>query len=222
MDDAIAIDIVSDVVCPWCFLGAQNLKAALAALPDIAVDVRWRPFQLDSTIPVGGVDRAEYMAKKFTPERLAAAHDRLKDSGREAGIAFDFAAIRVAPNTLDAHRVIRWAAGAGVQDRVARTLFRAYFENGEDVGDAETLARIAGENGMDESLVSALLAAKADIPEVEAEIRTAQGMGITGVPCFIFDGRYAVMGAQPVEALVDSVRKIAAMKAEAKVAKTAS
>lgn len=222
MDEAIAIDIVSDVVCPWCYLGAQNLKTALAALPDIPVEIRWRPFQLDPTIPQGGVDRAEYMARKFPPERLAAAHDRLRESGRDAGIAFDFAAIALSPNTLDAHRVIRWAAGAGVQDRVARALFKAFFEDGEDIGDGETLARIAGANGMDESVVAALLAANADRPEVETEIRTAQGMGITGVPCFIFDGRYAVMGAQPVEALVDSVRKIAAMKAEAKAAKTAS
>lgn len=219
----IAIDIVSDVVCPWCYLGATHLGKALTALPDIEADLRWRPFQLDPTIPVGGVDRAQYMAKKFSPDRLAAAHDRLRESGRAAGVAFAFDAIRFAPNTFDAHRVIRWAAsaGSGVQDRVARALFSAYFEKGEDVGDRSALIRIAGENGMDETLVATLLAADADRTEVEAEIRTAQQMGITGVPCFIVDGRYAIMGAQPVDEFVTALTKIARMKAEAGAAETA-
>lgn len=217
MRQTIAIDIVSDVVCPWCFLGAKRLEQALAAMPDLVADVRWRPFQLDPTIPEGGVDRAAYMAKKFPPAQLAAAHDRLRESGRDSGIAFAFDAIAKSPNTLDAHRLIRWAAGAGegVQDRIARALFSAYFEKGEDIGDRAALARIAGKNGMDESLVASLLDAGADRAEVEAEIGTAQQMGITGVPCFIIDGRYAIMGAQPKEELVAALTKVAGMKAAA-------
>lgn len=224
METAIEIDIVSDVVCPWCFLGATHLKQALATLPGISADLRWRPFQLDPTIPKEGMDRREYMAKKFTPERLAAAHDRLAEAGRDAGIAFAFSDIAISPNTLDAHRVIRWAAsaGAGVQDRVSRALFKAYFEDGENVGDPEVLIRVAEENGMDASLVSALLPTDADREAVQAEISTAQGMGITGVPCFVIDGRYAIMGAQPVEAMVEALEKIARMKAEAAAANPAN
>lgn len=216
MDGRIAIDIVSDVVCPWCYLGARRLEQALAALPEVKAEVRWRPFQLDPSIPKQGVDRAAYMARKFSPERLAAAHDRLRESGQETGIAFAFDAIKVSPNTLDAHRLIRWAtdAGPGMQDRVARALFKAFFEDGADVGDAETLARVAGETGMDEAIIAALLPTDADRDAVEAEIRTAQSMGITGVPCFLLDGKYAVMGAQPVETLVDAIRQVAAMPAE--------
>lgn len=217
MNQAIEIDIVSDVVCPWCYLGATHLRLALETLPGITADLRWRPFQLDPTIPREGMDRHEYMARKFSPARLAAAHDRLTEAGQDAGIAFAFSDISVSPNTLDAHRVIRWAAsaGPGIQDRVSRALFKAYFEEGQNVGDPETLIRIAEENGMDASLVTALLPTDADREAVQAEIATAQGMGITGVPCFVIDGRYAIMGAQPVEAMVDALGKVARMKAEA-------
>lgn len=220
MDQAIAIDIVSDVVCPWCYLGATHLQQALATLPGINAELRWRPFQLDPTIPKEGLDRRAYMAKKFSPERLAAAHDRLVEAGRDAGIDFAFSDIAVSPNTLDAHRVIRWAAsaGPGVQDRVSRALFKTYFEDGGNVGDPEVLIRVAGENGMDENLVAALLPTDADLEAVQAEIATAQGMGISGVPCFVIDGRYAIMGAQPVEAMVDALSKVARMKAEAATA----
>jgi len=211
-ENALTIDIVSDVVCPWCYVGAGQLRQALAEVPEIAVALRWRPFQLDPSIPDGGVDRKAYMAKKFPPAQLAAAHDRLVELGQAAGIAFDFDAIAVSPNTLDAHRVIRWASGAGVQDAVALALFKAYFEDGRDIGDAEVLAGVAGAAGMDGALVATLLATDADRSAVGEEIAMAQRMGITGVPCFILDGRYAVMGAQPVPALVDALRKVDAAR----------
>ncbi|MDB4273620.1 DsbA family protein [bacterium] len=218
MDDrqTITIDVVSDVVCPWCYLGQKRLDRAIAATPEIGVVVNWRPYQLDPTIPPGGVDRQQYMLAKFgDPDRIAQIHQRLVGLGAAEGIAFAFDAIRVAPNTLDAHRVIRWAgaAGDGVQDGLVRRLFRLNFEEGADVGDPAVLAEAAAEAGMDDAVVRTLLPSGADVDAVMAEIATASRMGITGVPCFLLEGRYAVMGAQDAEVLADAIRRVAEAKA---------
>jgi predicted DsbA family dithiol-disulfide isomerase len=144
-DDILTIDIVSDVVCPWCYLGEKRLDAALAEAAQ-PVALRWRPYQLDPTIPDGGLDRAEYMAKKFgAGGRLQAAHDNLTRLGAEVGIPFAFDKIKRAPNTLDAHRLIRWANSAGAQGKVVDRLFKAYFVEGRDIGDRDVLIDIAGE-----------------------------------------------------------------------------
>jgi len=212
----ITIDVVSDVVCPWCYLGQKRLDRAIAATPEIDVAVNWRPYQLDPTIPAGGVDRQKYMLAKFgDPARIAQAHQRLVGLGSAEGIDFAFEAIRIAPNTLDAHRIIRWAgaAGDGVQDRVVRRLFRLNFEEGADIGDQAVLADAAAEAGMDEAVVRTLLPTGADVEAVKAEIATASRMGITGVPCFLIEGRYAVMGAQDAEVLADAIRRVAEAKA---------
>jgi len=187
----ITVDVVSDAVCPWCFVGQKRLDKAVASLPDIDVSISWRPFQLDPTIPPEG-----------------------KETGRAEGIAFDFDAIKVSPNTLDAHRLIRWAAGSGgdVQGRVARRLFKLYFEEGKNIGDHEVLIEAAGESGMDAAVARALLATDADKAEVRTEIETAGRMGITGVPCFLIEGRYAVMGAQDTAALAEAIRKVSEAK----------
>jgi predicted DsbA family dithiol-disulfide isomerase len=142
----LTIDVVSDVVCPWCFLGMKRLENALAGLPDIKAEVHWRPFQLDPTIPPEGKERKAYMLAKFSDEnRLKQVHANLVSLGAVEGIAFDFDAITVAPNTLDAHRLIRWAAasGAGVQDKLARSLFSLYFEQGKNIGDRAVLVEAA-------------------------------------------------------------------------------
>lgn len=212
----ITIDVVSDVVCPWCYLGQKRLDRAIAATPEIDVAVNWRPYQLDPTIPAGGVDRQKYMLAKFgDPARIAQAHQHLVGLGSAEGIDFAFEAIRVAPNTLDAHRIIRWAgaAGDGVQDRVVRRLFRLNFEEGADIGDQAVLADAAAEAGMDGAVVRTLLPTGADVEAVKAEIATASRMGITGVPCFLIEGRYAVMGAQDAEVLADAIRRVAEAKA---------
>lgn len=212
----ITVDVVSDVVCPWCYLGQKRLDRAVAATPGIDVTVNWRPYQLDRTIPAGGVDRQQYMLAKFgDPARIAQIHQRLVGLGAAEGIDFAFEAIKVAPNTLDAHRVIRWAgtAGDGIQDRVVRRLFRLNFEEGADIGDHAVLIGAAAEAGMDAAVVRTLLPTEADIEAVRAEIATASRMGITGVPCFLLEGRYAVMGAQEAEALADAIRKVAEAKA---------
>ena len=163
-----------------------------------------------------GKDRQEYMRAKFGDgDRLKQIHARLEETGAAEGITFDFGAIKVSPNTLDAHRLIRWAAGFGedVQGRVARRLFQLYFEEGADIGDRGVLTDAAREAGMDEAVVATLLATDADRDTVQAEIETASRMGITGVPCFLIEGKYAVMGAQDAETLADAIRQIAAAKA---------
>lgn len=211
----ILIDVVSDVVCPWCFLGKRSLDKAIEAVPDVPVLVRWRPFQLDPTIPPDGLDRQVYMRRKFgSTERLANAHRALEERGRQVGIDYAFDRIKRSPNTLDAHRLIRWAADADRQGDLVERLFRGYFSEGEDVGDHATLARIAGEAGMDAQVVAERLAGSNDTDEVQGEIAQASQAGISGVPCFIFAGRYAVSGAQPVEALADVIRQVSAKLAE--------
>ena len=212
----ITIDVVSDAVCPWCYLGQKRLDEALAAAPEVEASVRWRPYQLDPTIPADGLDRKAYMEAKFgNTGRLQAAHDRLVELGRDAGIAFAFDRIERSPNTLDAHRLIRWAGGNGdaQQGAIVRRLFRAYFEEGRDIGSHEVLTGLAGEAGMDAALVETLLATEADRDAVRAEIETASRMGVTGVPCFLLDGRYAVVGAQDTAVLADAIRRVAQAKA---------
>lgn len=204
---AIAIDIVSDVVCPWCYLGGRSLAAALREVPEVDASVRWHPFQLDPTIPPGGIPREEYVRRKFgSPDRLEGAHRQLEARGREIGIHYAFDRIKRSPNTLDAHRLIRWAGEAGKQNEVSELLFAAYFEKGEDIGDHAVLAAIAGEAGMDQAKVETDLASDKDQAEVEGEVAAASRAGIGGVPFFVFAGKFAVSGAQPVETLVKAIR----------------
>lgn len=212
----VQIDVVSDVVCPWCYIGRQRLKQAIADLEGVEVEVRWRPYQLDPTIPAEGHDRKAYMLAKFgSEERLKEVHKTVLGAGQEAGIEFDFGAIAVSPNTLDAHRVIRWSqtAGPGVQDRLVGALFKAYFEDGKNVGDRSVLIDAAREAGMDVAVVESLLPTDADRDAVRTEIETASRMGIRGVPCFLLENRYAVMGAQEPDALADAIRQVAEAKA---------
>ncbi|MDE2579769.1 MAG: DsbA family oxidoreductase [Hyphomicrobiales bacterium] len=197
--------VVSDAVCPWCYVGKRNLEAALASAPDIAARIDWRPFQLDASIPRGGVDRKEYYAKKFG-DRVPEIQKRLDDVGASVGIPFAFDAIRISPNTLDAHRLIRWAASAGVQDKIVERLFRDFFVEGRDIGAADTLIAAARDCGMDEQLVARLLASDADAANVQGEIAEAQRLGVSGVPFFIFGGRYALSGAQPPQAIAQAMR----------------
>ncbi len=212
---SITVDVVSDVVCPWCFIGQKRLDKAIAA-SGVAVQVRWRPFQLDPTIPAEGKDRRDYMLEKFGSEqRIREIHARIEPLGAAEGISFDFDAIKVAPNTLDAHRLIRWAgaAGEGEQNRLVRLLFQLNFEQGKDLGDHAVLVEAAREAGMDAAIAQTLLPTDADVEAVRAEIATAARMGVTGVPCFLIENKYAVMGAQDTATLADAIRQVSAAKA---------
>jgi len=202
----IFIDVVSDVVCPWCFIGAQRLQHALSQCTDIQTHVRWRPFQLDPSLPADGLDRATYMASKFGPERMAEIHAHLEQIGAELGIAFAFDKISRSPNTLNAHRLIRWAYAQGTQSAVVADLFKAYFVEGRDIGDSQVLADIAARHGLDGEIVSDWLADDHDRAAIEHEVQSAQRMGIQGVPFFIIDGKYGLSGAQPAEQIVQTLR----------------
>ena len=210
------IDIVSDTVCPWCFIGKRRLERALALRPDMEFDIRWRAYRLDPTIPPEGVDRKQYMQAKFgnNPNRQA-MQDALKQAGDSEGIAFAFDKIARSPNTLDSHRLIRWSASAGVQNEVVERLFEAYFEEGRDIGNADVLIEIASDAGMDSATVADLLEQGADREIIEKEDVMAHRLGITGVPTFIFQNKYLVSGAVDPEALLEIIDKVTALVAEA-------
>ncbi len=206
----LVIDVVSDAVCPWCFIGKRRLEKAIA-LSDVPVAVRWHPFQLDPTIPPEGKSRRAYLEAKFgTAERIAELHANIEAAGASEGIDFAFDKIKVSPNTLDAHRLIRWAAEHGRQEAVVEALFRAYFLEGRDIGDREVLAELAANAGMDRARVAERLASDEDRREVSAEIASAQQIGVTGVPTFIIASRYGVVGAQAPATLAQAFAEAAA------------
>lgn len=202
----LTIDVVSDVVCPWCYVGKKHLEEALRQRPDLDVEVRFLPYQLDDTIPAEGMPRQAYMMRKFgDPQRIQAMHDRLTEAGRADGIDFAFDKITVSPNTLDSHRLIRWAGEAGVQPAMKDRLMKAYFTEGADLSDHATLARLAGEAGMVESQVVEWLATDVDKDAVKADIERARMMGVQGVPFFILDKSIGVSGAQPATTLAQAM-----------------
>jgi predicted DsbA family dithiol-disulfide isomerase len=215
-ESTVAIDVVSDVMCPWCYIGKRRLETAAAARPDIGLEVRWRPFQLDPTIPAEGMDRRLYLERKFGgAEAAERRYAPVRAAGEAEAIPFAFDQIRRSPNTINAHRLIRWAGQAGVQDAMVERLFRLYFIEGGDLTDTAVLAQAASEVGLERALVERLLAGDSDVAEVSAEIEAAQSMGITGVPTFIVAGRYAVVGAHPAEVLSDAIAKAKAEMAAA-------
>jgi predicted DsbA family dithiol-disulfide isomerase len=206
----VLIDIVSDVVCPWCYIGKRKIEAALAGLrqaePGLAVKVRWHPFQLNPDLPAAGIPRAEYLEAKFGGKaRADEIYARVRSVGEQVGIAFDFDRIARQPNTLDAHRLIAWAQQRGDASALVEWLFHAYFVEGRFVGEREELAAAAAASDLPESDARGLLASDALRVEVEAESREAQEAGITGVPFFIFNGRTAVAGAHDPPTLLEAI-----------------
>ena len=207
----LSIDIVSDVVCPWCYVGKRRLEAALAQRAREErepVRVRWLAFQLNPDIPVGGVDRRSYLECKFGgPERAKQIYARIKAAGDEVGIHFDFERIVRQPNTFDSHRLIAWAQDTqpDSSDALVERLFRAYFTEGIDIGDVAELARLAGDAGFDTDAAHEWLISDAGRSAIAAEEQHARALGISGVPFFIFNQRLAVSGAQPAEVLLDAM-----------------
>lgn len=205
------IEIVSDVICPWCFIGKRRLEKAMGQRPGIQFEIGWRPFQLNPDMPREGADRKSYLEAKFGgPERAKEIYARVTAEGAKEGIPFNFDGIKRTPNTLAAHSVLRWALNAGVQSELKERLFNFYFIQGRDIGNHEVLADAAALEGMDGALVKQLLDEGRDADVVEAEDRMARELGINGVPFFIFEGKYGVSGAQPPEALLQVIDKIAA------------
>jgi predicted DsbA family dithiol-disulfide isomerase len=203
------IDIVSDTVCPWCFIGKRKLERALVQRPDISFDVRWRAFRLDPSIPREGVDRKAYMKAKFGDNPNASAMgDALRAAGASVNIAFAFDRIEKRPDTIDSHRLIRWSASTGKQDEIVERLFAAYFEQARDIGDSNVLREIAADAGMDGELVADLLASDDDRETIEHEDMLAHRMGISGVPTFIFENKYMISGAHDSDKLLRVIDKV--------------
>jgi predicted DsbA family dithiol-disulfide isomerase len=191
------IDIVSDTVCPWCFIGKRKLEKALAQRPDLDVEITWRPFQLHPEMPLEGADRKEFIAQKFgSHERAKELYSNVKLAGEAVDIPFNFDKIERSPNTLDSHRLLRWSESAGCQDAIAEILFRRFFIDGEDLGDRAVLVAAAKEAGMDFELVEKLLEDDTDLETVRQEDQMARQMGVSGVPFFIINDKYALSGAQ--------------------------
>jgi predicted DsbA family dithiol-disulfide isomerase len=191
------IDIVSDTVCPWCFVGRRRLQRALDSRPEITAEITWRPFQLNPEMPPEGADRDAHLAAKFgSPDRLQKAHAMLTEVGRGEGIDFHFERIRRTPNTLASHALLRWGLEANVQEAVSEALFALYFIQGQDIGDFGVLADAAATAGLDRADIAARLARGQDFDIVAAEDEKARRIGINGVPCFVVDNRYALSGAQ--------------------------
>lgn len=195
------IDVYSDTICPWCFIGKRRLERAMSMRPDVSVEVHWRPFQLNPHMPKGGMDRQHYLSTKFGGEaRANQVYAMIGETGRGEGIAFRFDRILRTPNSLDTHRLVHLAAAGGRQEAVVEALFRAYFVEGVDIGEIATLVDVGVRSGLDADAVASYLGSNDDVSEILGEDLRARRMGIDGVPCFIIDGRYAITGAQEPEA----------------------
>ena len=196
----IPLEIWSDPICPWCFIGKARLDRALEQRPDHPFEIRWRPFQLNPDMPRAGMDRREYMALKFGgDEGVLNAYRPVIEAAEATGLTLDLPGIACVPNTLDAHRLIHWAGLEGRQSMMVNRLFRAYFQEGRDLGDRSELTTLATEAGLDQAMVARLLESDADSEMIRAADRDARARGIQGVPCFIIDARHAISGAQPTE-----------------------
>ncbi len=209
MGAPLLVDVWSDVVCPWCYLGKRRLELALRERPAVAVEVRWQPLELNPELPVGGADRRAYLARKFgDPRRVAEAHKRLLTLGAQAGIEYRFDQIQRVPNTRAAHALVALAGGR--QGAVVEALFRAYFDEARDVGDLEVLVEIGAAAGLAEQDLRSRLVARETIAAVETGEAAAVRLGISGVPFFVLAGRWALSGAQEPATLVAALDQVAA------------
>lgn len=200
MTDAIKLDIISDPICPWCYIGKTHLEKALAEHPDHPFRIEWHPFQLNPDMPAEGMDRRAYLEGKFGgKEGAVRAYAPVVENAEAAGLTIDFEGMKRTPNTIDAHRLIHWAGIEGKQDAAVTALFEAYFVQARDIGDHEVLADIADSIGMDAAVVSKLLKSDADTQSIRDRDAHSRKMGVNSVPTFIVAGQHAVPGAQPPE-----------------------
>lgn len=195
----IRLDIISDPICPWCYIGKARLDRALEMKGENPFDIHWRAFQLNPEMPPGGMDRQEYLDTKFGVEGAKTFYKRIEDTAIASGLAVRFDRIKRTPNTIDAHRLIRWARPEGKQNALVMDLFRRYFEEGEDISDAKVLGDAGHAAGLDPDVVARLLASDNDTEEVRQEDAGFREMGVSGVPTFIIGGKYVVNGAQETD-----------------------
>jgi len=206
----VRIDVVSDVVCPWCFIGKRRLEKAIALNPDIPVEVHWRPYFLNDWIPRDGISREQYLTTKFgSPERYKSIAQRVSAAASAEGLTYAIEKISRQPNTLDAHRLIHWADATGKAAEMKQKLMDLYFTEGADLTNHAVLVQAAADIGLDPEDIRATLESDRDVAEVEREALSAKEAGIEGVPCFIFSGKFAVSGAQEPEYLAEAIARIA-------------
>ena len=206
MSQPIAIDIVSDVVCPWCYVGKRRLEQALALRPDAQAEIRWLPFYLDPTVPRSGIPRIEYISRKFgTHEKVTPGHHRLTEIGKGLGIDFHFEKIEKQPHTLDAHRVINWAQEAGKAGPVVDRMFALFFTEGADLTDRDVIVEAGRAGGLDAAALKRDLASDRDELLIERQATAASMSGVGGVPFFVFGKKIAVAGAHEPDVLAAAI-----------------
>jgi predicted DsbA family dithiol-disulfide isomerase len=205
----VRIDVVSDVVCPWCFIGKKRLESAIALIPDIPVEVHFRPYYLNDWIPREGIARNDYLTTKFgSPERYHGIAGRVTAAATAEGLVYASDRINRQPNTIDAHRLIRWADAIGCAPQMKQRLMELYFTEGADLTDREVLVDAARQVGLDADEVRTALASDKDEAEIEREVQQAKDAGIQGVPFFILAGKYGISGAQEPAALAQAIRQV--------------
>ena len=196
----VKLDIMSDPICPWCYIGKTNLDRALEQVPDHPFTIEWHPFQLNPTMPAEGMDRRAYLEGKFGGKDGAVqAYAPVVQAAEAAGLSIDFEGVKRTPNTINAHRLIHWAGIEQRQSFVVQRLFEAYFRDARDIGDVEVLSDIADSCEMDAGVVAKLLASDADIEDMQKRDQHSREMGVNSVPTFIIANQHAVPGAQPTE-----------------------
>lgn len=206
----LQIEVISDVVCPWCYIGKHRLEAAIALKPDIQANINWRPYFLNPWIPRQGIDRQTYLKTKFgSVERYSVIAERVAAAAAMEGLRYAPDRISRQPNTLDCHRLIQWSRGVIDPAFMKQRLMELYFAEGADLTDPKILVQAAADCGMDGDLVLRLLSSEADVDGVESEATSAQEAGIDGVPCFIFGGSVIVSGAQSPEYLASAIERAA-------------
>ncbi len=200
MSETVKLDIMSDPICPWCYIGKAHLDRALAAAPDHPFLIEWHPFQLNPDMPEGGMDRRAYLEGKFGGKKAAVkAYAPVVEHVEKAGLKINFEGMKRTPNTLNAHRLIHWAGIEGRQTAAVSALFKAYFVECRDIGDVEVLADIADSIEMDAAVVTRLLGTDSDMQDIRDRDAHSRSMGINSAPTFIIGGKHAVPGAQPPE-----------------------
>ncbi len=208
----LTVEVVHDLVCPWCYLGARRLVRTIRRRPDLLVDLVWRPFLLNPDMPRLGMARSDYVVRKFGGEdRARRLYHSIAEIGRAEGVQFRFDRMRRTPSSVDAHRLVRWAARFGRADGVVEALFAAHFADGRDLGDPAVLSAVAASCGLDAAEARAMLGSDSELDGVHADNLRAHRLGINGVPCFVVAGSHAIAGAQEPE-VIERLLDVAAVE----------
>ena len=207
----LILDVVSDVVCPWCYIGKKRIEDALALVPEVPVQVNWRPFFLNPWVPREGISRDEYLTKKFgSVDAYKNIAGRVGDAARAEGLDYNSQLVKRQPNTIDCHRLIHWAGTIGKSAEMKQRLMELYFRDGGDLTDIEVLVKAASEIGLDADEMRTRLATDDDVARISEWAEEAAAKGISGVPTFVFAQTYAVSGAQDADKLARAIRQVSA------------